>query len=756
MSELGSQASVGIESVEWLDEHGVRLQVRVTGRWRRRRGWVGSETRGATTLVIEAGGRRHRFPAMPEPPSLAGVAPGTWRLSFSVPSELAPGDGGRAWLAIGDVTVPLPIPDSVPSSTDGDPSLAAEPPARPPAPAPADASSAAAFAGRDAGPASLEIERAWRRADDAERVASGLAVRVEELERALADERRERAQAAAALAERDRRRRSAEQRAHAEEAMRRDLVRQLAAGAEEAARARQAMGDLAAAEAQIRELEQRLHTTRRAGDEAARAVAAAQAARERAERALAGAPAASADPAPVGGLAAPERERLALEAALRARRRAAGVRVPAEPSAGGLAPPAAAVGLAESDAVRALRRELDARVAAEAGLRARVVQAETRLAARVLLEQRTTAALRELRSELGQLRAALGRRRERSRAAYEAISELRGALARLAPGPAAVELDAGSPAGDESAPPGPVVTPERLSDALTRLRESREPAPAETTASEPAAGSPASPEGGPVGLAAGGPGTPARASPDAGARRPTLEPTVRRLAGYDPGQAGRLLVDLLGAQRAAYPHPIAYDVVLGPGHGCVQVTLGRDTASVEATGVARAREQVDVQLVGDPARFARRLLAGRLRRLVPLGLARVRGRRDGLAAPRALLALPLDLAGLHAAGMRAEPESLLALVAGMIDPTWTRGERFVVGHVDERGAAVHLQIRDGRAPRVTRGAPAGRVATVLRGSADGLCESLAAPPGTSPAVPCSGDRGPLELLREWVNRAQSE
>jgi hypothetical protein len=134
----------------------------------------------------------------------------------------------------------------------------------------------------------------------------------------------------------------------------------------------------------------------------------------------------------------------------------------------------------------------------------------------------------------------------------------------------------------------------------------------------------------------------------------------------------------------------------------------------------------------------------------------VRGRRDGLAALRSVLWLALDLDALRAAGMHADAESLLALVAAMIDPAWTRGERFTITHTDERGRNVHLQIRDGAPPLVSRAAPQGRIATALAGDADGLVSTLIA----SPARPdggnvVSGDVGPLSLVRDWVSRAQT-
>ncbi len=113
MSELPS--ALGIEAVEWLPQAGGSLTVSVIGRWRRRRPSWG----GQPQLVIEAEGTRHRFPAMPEPPSLIGAAPGTWRLSFAIPASLAPHLGGRVWLQFGAVVVPLPAAAGRPGGPEG-------------------------------------------------------------------------------------------------------------------------------------------------------------------------------------------------------------------------------------------------------------------------------------------------------------------------------------------------------------------------------------------------------------------------------------------------------------------------------------------------------------------------------------------------------------------------------------------------------------------------------------------------------------
>lgn len=129
MSELPS--ALGIEAVEWTAEAGGSLTLSVIGRWRRRRPSWG----GQPQLVIEAEGTRHRFPAMPEPPSLTGAVPGTWRLSFSVPASLAPHLGGRVWLQFGAVVVPLPTATGGPGGREsGGRESQSKPPPLPEAP----------------------------------------------------------------------------------------------------------------------------------------------------------------------------------------------------------------------------------------------------------------------------------------------------------------------------------------------------------------------------------------------------------------------------------------------------------------------------------------------------------------------------------------------------------------------------------------------------------------------------------------------
>jgi hypothetical protein len=451
-----------------------------------------------------------------------------------------------------------------------------------------------------------------------------------------------------------------------------------------------------------------------------------------------------------------------------------------------------------------LRQELSARARAQASLRAQLVDAESRLAARVLLEQRTTAVLHELRSELETLRDALARerklreqaetaagelererdlraaaerrlaelerqlqgQREMSRGAHNAIGELREALEQLSrpqteAAPPLTEVaapltEAAAPQTEApAAPSGPpppttapsraLVEPARLNDALTRLRETITPQDA-----------PAAAAGG--GGAAAAPTRSLSLSEVLG--RPSLERAFRKLVRDDPEAAGRLLLELLPLQRVVYPHKIAYDLVLGSGRGeahparsCVCVTVPNGTSSITVQSAPRPREEVNFQVVGDPARIARLLTAGRFRRRFSRRVARVRGRRDGVAALTALLGTPLDLRDLHRAGVRPDPATAFALVASMVDPSWTRGERFALAHEDPQAASTFLIVRDGGPLQVVRRSPEAKVDTTLACASDQLLAVLAG--DGVPGAAVHGDERPLAVLREWIKLAES-
>jgi hypothetical protein len=416
---------------------------------------------------------------------------------------------------------------------------------------------------------------------------------------------------------------------------------------------------------------------------------------------------------------------------------------------------------ATPELVQALRAELAMRAHAEAGLRARAVDAETRLAARVLLSQRTVEAVRQVRAELDQLARLLTDERTRRQAAERRVAELEQQLAsdRGRADDAAAEIaalrdslqqpvapaddhDPAAPGDESQADPSQTAATEvradRLSDALTRLRAGTEPI---DLVPVPVPAGPAAPT----------------ALTSASAPRATLAAPFRTICRHDPALAGQLALSLLGMQRIAYPQPVSYDILLGPGHGCVQVTSGDGSTEVARQATARPLQQVDLQVVGGPARFAKLLAAGRIRRRLGFGVARVRGNRDGLAALDALLALPLDLPALVDGGMSTDPSILLSLVAAIVTPDWTRGARFSISHRDGNAPATYLLIADGREPMVTTVAPTGPITTVISCAQSDLASALTGSPALEPALlQVAGDRAPLAQLQAWIKRAQSE
>jgi hypothetical protein len=773
---------------------------------------------------------------MPEPPSLTGAAPGMWRISFAVPAALAPDLGGRAWLQFGAVVVPLPaaveplggrvIGDQPQPAMDVQPEpVQRTPPDAAERPHPSD---------------ELEAEAARRRAADAEVDLQKLAVQVEGLERELAEAHAVADGLSTSLAGQEQARRVAEQRAHAERAQRLDLTRRLAEQTRERDRNRQALGDLATAEERIRKIEQELAAARRRIDQAEQLAATANTARARAEQRAgeASEQLGRLSARPSERVAPAELELLGLEHGLIAQRAAAERRRPREPRAPAVVNPRPQVlGLADEPAARietlvvALRTELDVRLRTETKLRARLVDAEARLAAREQLAERTGGVLMQLREELDGLRAAvtqerearqaaerhadtleheLSSQRERSHHAYEAIVELREeidairavAAAAVEPEPepepepevevepeAAVEVET-EPAvevEDEVELPAEAAAepeaPDRLSEALVRLRDvippldappaaeaapepepepepeqpavepAPEPQPPEAEAQQPEPEPEAPPK--PEAAARPEPAAPEVAPPAKGgfANRAWLQPVFRSLTKKDPDRAGRLLVDLLPAQRALHPDPIAYDLILGGDRGCARVTVGGSGSRVVLEESPRDAGEVDFQVNGDYAEIAQLLAAGPIRRRFGRNVARVHGNRKGVAALEALVALRLDLVALYREGVRMHPRTALTVAAELIEPEWTIGVRFCIAYESRWAETVYLVIDDGAQPRVADEAPDGLVSTAFSGQA-GAFELLLT--GARPMhATLTGDEWPLTLVGKWIKRAQS-
>ncbi len=782
MSDLPS--ALGIEAVELVAEGGRNVTVRVTGRWRRRR----PELRGQAMLVVETGSVRQRFVSMPEPPSLSGAAPGTWRMSFTVPAELAPQLHGRTFLQLGTMMVPLPVGEvPAPVAEVNAPAADALPDGGDEQEE--DGTGAELLEARLLRSSELAAE-SRRREAEAAAAAAEMRSRVEKIEEELAAARAESDRLRDAIAERERRLRSSEQDAHAERAFRGEVEQALVA------KTRATSHDLRVLHDHVADLERELGRMRRMVDEAQHLAAAAEAARADAVRRLAERP----PPAPPPNVDA---VRTRLIAAEFERARAAPPTAPAAAS-----PPMAPLRDADRAALRLEAAMVDSHVArGEAEQRAVALERELAESRDELADTRnelvgarnelagTDTALADARTALGDARTALGdartelagtrteladarngladarnglvearrevadarhdaagaraelagarRELERQRLlcarAYDAIARVRGELAEIGAGPPAEPVE----------PPAQTAEPlqaDRLTAALARLRESTPTAPAATPVATPAAPEDAAP-----------PPPEVAPAPPARPPKPWLGAVFRELAARDASAAGRLLLALLPAQRAADPQPVAYDLVLGD-LACAHVTVLSTSQQFDLGDTPRPLDQVDFQVVGDLASVARLLAASPGRRMLgrlPFRrrVARIRGHRERLSALEHLIDAPLTLGQLHAAGVRLDPVLAMTVAGLMIEPAWTAGERFTIGHRQPAAAApeAYLNVRGGRAPLACAEPPHEAVASVLVCPADEVLGAL----GGAAAAEVVGEERPLALVHQWLDRAQS-
>jgi hypothetical protein len=220
--------------------------------------------------------------------------------------------------------------------------------------------------------------------------------------------------------------------------------------------------------------------------------------------------------------------------------------------------------------------------------------------------------------------------------------------------------------------------------------------------------------------------------------------------------AGRLFIALLPAQGLVTPEPLAYDLVLD-GLGCVQVTVAGPghTTAVRLADTPRPVDEVRFALNGDLASLAALVASGSLRRRLGRRRARVTYDRGAASALLALVRTPVNLEQLIAAGVRMDPWLTLTLASMMIDPAWTRGERFSVAFQEPSGPApgAYLHVRNGRRPTVSTTLlsedPESTVICVAERVLSVLNGDLRA------GAQLRGETRPLALLQHWIERAQS-
>ncbi len=695
----GVPSALGIDAVEWSAE-GDQITIRVGGRWRRRRPSLG----GQPVLVLEAHGARHRFPAMPEPPSLSGASPGTWWLSFSLPASLAPELSGRLWLQFGAVVVPLPAPVKRPAGEhlagaggpgQLDPEMLVQ---------------------RQLRGSEIALQDARRRAAEAEQAGQELSARIRQLEDRVAH-------LTALLAEHEAQRRAAEQRAYAEQALRAELEEQLGH------RERGSSVDADTFQRRAEELESELALLHRRLDEAEHASAAAEAGRARAERA-----------ATEVAWALAERCRLP---DLRAEFATASARAPGFPHQGQRPRPPAfdavlvrgeQLMLAGWSAAAGIRRsEPGPTVAAQ--VQATLSELRDELERLRTLSERERAARAEAQARAGSLERRLRVEIGRAARAHQAIGDVRGRLDALRttqpreqPAEQAHDEADVRPAAPD--PSGPVES-ERLAAALARLRVQTPPGGVGDLDSDAGAGELRTPPAKP---------------------RAWLAKVFKSLTEQDSMTAGRFLLQLLPAQHAVHPQPLAYDLILGE-LAVVQVTVQDGPPRIDFVDAARAPGEVRFQVAGDLAAIARTVVASRVRRRLGRGLARITGDRRAFASLVELIRQPLTLSELYAAGVRLDPPLALTVAALMIDSGATRGQLFTIAHQAAGSPTpdAFLRVAD-RKPSVTEAPPPDPAGTTIVCDPDTLLMVLDGAP--TPDALVRGDRRPLELLQRWIQDAQ--
>jgi hypothetical protein len=334
----------------------------------------------------------------------------------------------------------------------------------------------------------------------------------------------------------------------------------------------------------------------------------------------------------------------------------------------------------------------------------------------------------------------------------------------------------------QAAPPSGPVEADRLNDALARLREQAAPPEAEKEAEAPPPTEPAPlhvppgeapsdrytplsersvppPSPSPQSVPPPAPTAESLPPPAKAATPPAatdwLWPIFRTWTREDPLRAGQLLLHLLPAWPAVHPLPVACDLILGD-RACVQVTVGAGNVDVRHAETPRRPEDVHFQARADLARLARTIAAGRMRRRLGRRMARVTGDHEAFGRLGLLVHTRLTLSELHAAGVRLDPEFVFSLIARMIEPAWTVGERFTLAHQlpGTATATVHLEVRDGAPVSTAAGPPPGPPDTTVIAPADTLPAALAtaSPP---PQISVEGRSEPLVRMAEWLERAQS-
>jgi hypothetical protein len=233
-----------------------------------------------------------------------------------------------------------------------------------------------------------------------------------------------------------------------------------------------------------------------------------------------------------------------------------------------------------------------------------------------------------------------------------------------------------------------------------------------------------------------------------------LRGALVRLAREDPVAAGRVLAALLPAQAVILERAADYDLTIRE-VGTFAITVAGGRASVKPVDRPRGRRNAEFHVAAG-ARALAEILNGAPARLKRFsGPQRVSGRkRRAKPVLSSLAGARMSLGEALEAGAGLDVELVMAVLAHVIDPAWTRGHQFTVEQrVGE--SSWFIVARDAGGVGVTRTPPNGSPHATVTLTPDAfqcLLRGHSAPSGERPAI--RGDRLAVAHLKAWTDRAR--
>ena len=241
---------------------------------------------------------------------------------------------------------------------------------------------------------------------------------------------------------------------------------------------------------------------------------------------------------------------------------------------------------------------------------------------------------------------------------------------------------------------------------------------------------------------------------DSGREYPWLRGALVKLAHDDPRTAGRLLVSLLPAQGPLLPEPVDYDLTI-EGMGTFAIGVGGGRASVAPLAGPRPRRDAEFHLRADVLTLAE-LLAGVPRKVGRFsGPARFSGRKRRLKVLEALSSSTAGLVDAANAGAVLDPGPVFRALPYAIHPSWTRGHVFTVAQeiATDPPETWYITATDGSLTVDFEPPPDVDATVTLTPDAFLSLLRRETPPADQRPV-IRGDRHVVEVLREWLDRAQ--